>query len=275
MTDLTAQVLPLTPFPVVELVVDDPPADVTVTITRSPFGAVPGGVVRGTPRHIDANGAWVGFDNEAPFGTPLSYTAVLTDPAGGAVTEILTATVPAGITAPPGIGMVVSDPLSERAIGVVVVDETQASTDSRSVRVDIAGRREPVYLLGVRSSWQWGLRLLTLTPTDHDTLDTLTASAAPILLRPASDACWLHQGYAVVEELTVTRLAVKAADTRRYWDLSVVAINGPDSTIESSIVSLQDYHLWVPTTLEDLSVRATTLLGLSLEVIAWVGAGGA
>ena len=265
MTTFTATASPSGAF--VTLALSDVSQDSLVTITREPSpGSI---VVRGTPVEIAAAGATVLTDLEFPFGTPITYTAVLRDPSTGVEAETLTASVTA---IPLGQdGMVVSDPISNRQVTVDVHDQRDESSAFRGFRYDLAGRSTPLYLLEEHGGWTWTLDLRTEDKAERVTLDDLLRSKSPVLLRVAS-GCDLREGWVVPEQISVARFSNPASDSRRVWSVTVGEIAAPDSLVEGVAVTLTDLHEYEPTTLQDLADRPpATLLELSLAVIDSVG----
>lgn len=238
--------------------------DSIVTITREPS---PGGItVRGTPIEVPAGGATVLTDLEFPYGTDITYTAVLRNPSSGTVVETLTAVVPA---VPLGVdGMVVSDPITNRQVVVDVHDQYDEVSDFRGFRYDLAGRSTPVYLLEEHTGWRWSLDLRTDDPSERAVLDDLLRHRRPVLLR-TSAGCDLRQGWVVPENISVSRgpAGMPASSTRRVWTVEVAEVAAPDSSVEGVAVTLLDLHEYEPTTLLALSTRQPTLLDLSLAVI--------
>ena len=241
--------------------------DSVVTITRDPS---PGDVtVRGTPVELPSGGATVLTDLEFPFGQPITYTAVLRNPSTGATVETLTAAV-AAITLPTD-GMVVSDPLSNRAVLVTCIDQRDERSTSRSYRFDLAGTSAPLFVSEYPTGWEWLDELLTVDLTDRGTLDALLRGAGPVLLRVNGD-CDLRQGWAQPGDIDVQRMTVPASDTRRRWNVQLAEVAAPDSTVEGVAVTLGDLNDMIPGTLQDIDDEGYgSLLALSLAVVDWVG----
>lgn len=264
MTTFTATASPNGMF--VSLAVSAVTADSLVTITREPS---PGSItVRGTPVELPAAGATVLTDTEFPYGVPITYTAVLTDPTSGAVLETLTdsvAAVPLGTD-----GMVVSNPITNQQVVVDVHDQYDEESDFRGFRYNLSGRTTPLYLTEEHAGWRWTLDLRTEDRSERAILDELLRHRQPVLLR-VSAGCDLREGWVVPEDITVARLAVDARDSRRVWTVEVGEVEAPDSSVEGVAVTLLDLHEYEPTTLLVLSTRQPTLIDLSLAVIADAG----
>lgn len=261
MTTFTATVSPSATF--VTLAVSAVTAPSVVTITRDPS---PGAVtVRGTPVELPAAGATVLTDLEYPFGSPITYTAVLRDPGTNTTLETLTATVPA--VSLPGAGMVVSDPIGNRQVTVDVHDQRDERSEFRGYRYDLAGRSMPLYLLEEHGGWRWTVDLRTDTVSERDKLDGLLRSRQPVLLR-VNTGVDLRDGWVVPEGIAVHRLSTPGTDARRVWEVTVGEVDPLDSNIEGVAVTLQDMHEYAPTTLQDLAdADPVTLLELALAVI--------
>lgn len=246
----------------VSLAVSDITQDSLVTITRDPSpGSI---VVRGTPVELPAAGATVLTDVEFPYGTDITYTAVLRDPTSGAELEMLTAVVTA---VPLGRdGMVISNPFTNRQVVLTTVDQREESSAFRGSRMDLAGRPHPLYVTDVHAGWQWTNEWHTTGLSDRQTLDDLLRQGQPVLLR-VSAGCDLRDGWVAPEQIDVARVGVKASGRGRRWSVRVAEVEPPASTVETVAVALQDVHEYEPTTLQALSQRQPTLLDLSLAVV--------
>lgn len=247
----------------VALTVSDVSQDSVVTITRDPS---PGTItVRGTPVELASGGATVLTDVEFPYGTDITYTAVLIDPTDGTELETLEAIVTA---VPLGRdGMVISNPFTNRQVVLTAVDQRDESSAFRGSRMDLAGTPFPMYVTEVHGGWTWTNEWLTTSKTERQSLDALLRFGQPVLLR-VSAGCDLRDGWVAPEQIDVARVGVKASGSGRRWNVRVGEIKPPDSSIETVAVTLQDVHEYEPTTLQALSLRQPTLLEISLAVIA-------
>jgi hypothetical protein len=166
------------------------------------------------------SGAWIGWDYEAPFGAPISYTVV---PTTGATQSTAQLTLDV-----PDIWLIHASlpDLSMRLDTQQVTALAPRARSPRSAVLTPLGRSTPVVVSDVRASASAGIELFTDTYDQRDELWALLDDGTPILVNIPPGLGWgITAEWAAVEEVTETPIVGNS--TVRTFTLPYAVVDRP------------------------------------------------
>lgn len=190
----------------------------TLTVTRTdPDGSTVNVRATDVPADI-TDTTWLNYDHEAPFGAPVTYTAVMTFGATSASSSTITLDVTRVWMIHPGDPTLSYSPPRVRGFA-----ERERAT--KQGKFDVLGRREPVVTTdGQRGGVESKMQIRTGTFAERDGLWALLEDCSTILLNvPAGFGWGLTTEWISVDKVTETRIAdLRGADQGRLFTLPYV-----------------------------------------------------
>jgi hypothetical protein len=236
------------------------PSDV-VTVYRYADGTPT--AVRGAEGVTVDDTALAVFDAEAPFGTPVHYTAVVND-VEVADTDDQQFTLSSG-------GAVLSDAITGRYCYVTIVDWEEKEFQ-RKTTVFRVGQRT-VVVSGDRGMSTSQLTLYTPDAADRATLSELlsTATAGVLQLRQAGGYTDIDD-YLVVLTETQRRLTSRGADEKRLWVLDVAQTQSWAPELLTFAYTFEDVDTaYDGLTFADLDTDFAAATFLDFDLTDWLG----
>lgn len=197
----------------------------TVTVVRTDAQGNTAPVRSANPAPTVA-GAWVGFDYEAPFNVPVTYTAT-TETGATVTTPTRTLFVASPWLIHPGI------PELSRAVTVMEISDKTTSVN-QGVHYPL-GRSNPIVISdGVRRGSSFTVTMKTVSQYEAQSLNALLADASVLLLQVAYPFTGIGNYWWVsVGEVVTSTLSRDYGDSSRKWVLPCTITDAPVGLLQA------------------------------------------